>query len=107
MKIKLKSDVYNISKRVKEIDYGYYVVYDTSKSKFEIHCSTQVGTSYCLTLPYSCLDERALNYIHKTKSTNIDRILDKIDNDNKQLESAEKTSAQSAVCELMEEQLRS
>ena len=106
MKIKLNSDVYNISKRVKEIDKDYYVVYDTSLNKFEIHNSMQIGSSYCLTLPYSSLDERTLNYIHKTKSTNIERILEQIDNDNELFLSAEKTSTQNMVCDLVTQNLK-
>ena len=47
MKIKLIYDVYNISKRIKEIDKDYYIVYDTSKNKFEVHNSSQIGGSYC------------------------------------------------------------
>ena len=106
MKIKLISDVYNISKRVKEIDKDYYIVYDTSNNKFEVHNSNQVGSSYCLTLPFNCLDERTLNYVHKTKSTNLEDILQKIENDNNKLKSTEKTSALNCVAENLENQLK-
>lgn len=106
MKIKLNYDVYNISKRVKEIDKYYYVVYDTSKNKFEIHNSKQIGSTYCLTLPFKCLDERCLNYINKTKSENIEKILNEIDNLNNIKESADKTSALNNVCEAIERNLK-
>jgi hypothetical protein len=49
VKIKISGDVYDISKRIKNIDRDYYVVYDTSKQKFEIHNSSQIDSSYCLT----------------------------------------------------------
>ena len=99
MKIKLSSDVYNISKRVKEIDKNYFVLYNTSNAKFEIHNSKQIGSTYCLTLPFKQLDERTLNYIHQTKSENIEKILAKIENDNNIKESAEKTSTLSNIYE--------
>ena len=102
MKIKLTYDVYNIAKRIKEIDKGYYIVFNTSKGKFEVHNSSQIGGSYCLTLPYTCLDERTLGYVRKTSVANIDYVLNKIENDNNLLKSAEKTSAFNNVYESME-----
>lgn len=106
MKIQIKNDVYNISKRLKNIDRFYYVVYDTSKQKFEIHNSSQIGSSYCLTLPYEKLDERTLKYVLLTKSNNIDKILESIENNNKILESAKKTSAFSNIVEDFEQNLK-
>ena len=105
MRIQIEQDVYNISQRIKEIDRNYYIVYDTSKQKFEVHSSTQIGSSYCLTLPQTQLDERTLKYVRETLSTNIDEILDKIENDNKILESATKTSAFSDIAENLEQNL--
>ena len=68
MLVKLYSDVFDISQRVKNIDSGYYILFNTSNKKFEVHNSNQVGSSYCLTLPFKELDERTLNFINKTKS---------------------------------------
>lgn len=106
MKIKLTSDVYNISNRIKEIDKGYYVVYDTSKRKFEIHNSCQIGSSYCLTIPFDSLDWRSLDYVNQTRSENIEKILNRIDNENKLIESREKSSALNQVCESIERKER-
>lgn len=92
MIIKIFSDVYNISNRIKQIEKNYYIVFNTSKNKFEVHNSKQVGGSYCLTLPFSYLDERTLNFVKETKSENINRILNNIENQNKLIESAEQTS---------------
>lgn len=105
MKIKIFQDVYNIAKRLKNIDRDYYVVYNTSKQKFEIHNSNQVGLSYCLTLPFNQLDERTLKFVLKTQSANIEEILEQIENDNKHLESTEKSSAFSNMFETLEQNL--
>lgn len=99
MKIKIMHDVYNISKRIRLIDKGYYIVYNTSTHRFEVHNSSQLGSSYCLTLPYLELDERTLKYVHQTKSENIEKILETIENENKLMESACKSKALSLVCE--------
>ena len=95
-------DVYNISKRIKDIDRDYYIVYDTSKQKFEVHNSSQICSSYCLTLSYDELDERTLKYVLKTQSANIDEILSSIENDNNLRESAIKSSAFSEVLDSIE-----
>ena len=73
------------------------MVYNTSNAKFEIHNTGQIGSTYCLTLPFEELDERCLIYIHQTKSENIENILVKIENDNKLRESADKTSTLSNI----------
>lgn len=105
MKIKVLHDVYNISKRVKSIDRDYYVVYDTSKQQFEIHNLSQVGSTYCLTIPHKQLDERVLKLVRKTQSANIDEILEQLENDNKHLESANESSAFSKMFETFEQNL--
>ena len=102
----MEHDVFNISQRVKEIDEGYYVVLNTSKQKFEIHNSKQIGSSYCLTLPYSQLDERTLTYVYQTMSKNVEQILEKIENENKLKESAEKSSTLNKTCALIEDEIR-
>ena len=102
MKIKLTCDVYNISKRIKEIDKDYYIVCNTSKNKFEVHNSSQIGDSYCLTLPYGTLDERTLKFVRKTSVANIDYVLNEIENDNNKIESAERSSAFNNVYESIE-----
>ena len=105
MKIKIFNDVYNISKRIKNIDRNYYIVYNTSKQKFEIHNSSQVGMSYCLTLPYNELDERTLKLVLKSSTNNIDEILEKIENNNNLIESANKTSAFSSIVDSLEQNM--
>ena len=106
MKIKILHDVYNISNRIKNIEKNYYIVYNTSSKKFEIHNSKQTGSSYCLTLPYEQLDERTLNFVCSTNSENIERILNEIEKNNKRMESAEKSKALSCVCEQIEQEIK-
>ena len=89
MKIKINRDVYEIAKRIKYIDKDYFIVYDTSAHVFELHNSSQKDTTYCLTIPYNTLDIRTLIYTYETRSTNIDKIVEKIENDNKLRENAD------------------
>ena len=89
MHFKIRHDVYEISKRIKDIDRYYFIVYDTSKSCFEIHNSYQIDSTYCLTLPFEFLDERTLQYVRETSSANIEKILQKIEDENKLAENAQ------------------
>ena len=97
MKIRVEHDVYNIAKRIKDIDRNYYIMFDTSKQKFELHNSAQIGSSFCLTLPREKLCEYDLKHIRKTQSVNIDEILENLENDNNTRESAKKTRAFSTI----------
>ena len=95
--------MFNISNRIKYIDRDYYVVYNTSKQVFEVHNSSQVGSSYCLTLPYDEIDERVLKYVLKTQSVNIDEILNDLETENNLRESAIKSSAFSQIESVIED----
>ena len=101
MKIKICGDVFNISKRIKDIDCGYYIVFNTFKQSYEIHNSKQIGSTFCLTLPFNELDERCLEYILKTQSSNIDEIIEKLEIENNLKESANRTSAFSEIYETL------
>lgn len=105
MKIKIKSDVYKISERIKDIDKNYYIVYNTSSLKFEVHNSAQIGNSYCLTLPFSMLDVRTLNFVRETNSENINIILEKIENENKLQENADRRNALSQFNDAISDEL--
>lgn len=78
------------------------MVFDTDKLVFEVHNSKQIGSSYCLTLPYSELDERTLRHVLKTQSVNIDEIVEKLENENKLRESTINSSTFSQALETFE-----
>jgi len=88
MKIKIESDVYDIVERIKEIDDGYFIVFNTDRNCFELHNSKQLD-SYCLKIPYEFLDERVLSLIYGTLISNIDNIVEDIDNNNNLIEEKE------------------
>jgi len=106
MKTKIMHDVYEISKRIKYIDRGYYIVYDTLKHKFEVHNANQLGDTFCVNLPYSYLDERTLVYIYETNTSNIDKIIDKLDSDNTLRENAEKRRVFSQLNDTIEDSIK-
>ena len=86
MKILLESDVFDIVNRIKEIDEGYFILYDLDKAKFELHNLNQPFNTYCLTIPYNEIDEKIIKLIWLTSIINIDNIIDEIDNNNKDID---------------------
>lgn len=66
--ILIENDVYGIVDRLREIDSGYFVVFNPDTQRFELHHSEQVDGSYCLTFPYEELDERAVTKTLETSS---------------------------------------
>ena len=41
MKIEIKEDLFDIVNRLKEIDDGYFVLYDLKKCRYEVHNKKQ------------------------------------------------------------------
>jgi len=85
MKIKIENDVFDIINRLKEIDEGYYIVYNTNSKKNEIH-NKYTKNSYCLTIPYSQLDERTIVLANNTHVRNYKKILESIEENNDRLQ---------------------
>lgn len=79
MKIKITSDVFDITKRLKKIDESYYVLFDTKKKMYELHSNCQ-KESFCLSLPFECLDNRTIEKTLKTKVENRKALFAELEN---------------------------
>ena len=80
MEQKIFSDIFNISKRIKEIDRNYYITFNLKTSKFILR--SKESKSIILTLPMSQLDVRALNYIKSQLSKSNEQILFEVEKSN-------------------------
>ena len=76
-KIVIHSDTFDIVRRLKEIDMGYFVVYDLNQKRYEVHHSGQYLNTFCLTVDGE-LDSRIITKVNKTRRQNIDKLLDEI-----------------------------
>lgn len=84
IKIKIKNDVFNISKRVKQIDKGYFILYNLTKKFFELHNKNQLGNTFCLTF-YGNLDSRLIDKIFESDIRNAENIFEKIEKENEKI----------------------
>lgn len=85
MKVIIEDDVFDILKRVREIDEGYFILFDTSNCKYELHNINQ-PTTYCLTIPFDNIDSRLIDLVLYTNISNIDNIINDIDTNNNKIE---------------------
>lgn len=103
MKIKIESDVFDIVERIKEIDDGYFIMYDTLKNKFEVHNYNQKYT-YCFTSKFDSLGLCTINEVLYSLIGNIDNIIKEIDKNNNDIEQNNnkqiKDYGQYAFCEI-------
>ena len=64
--IRIENDVFDIGARLKEIDGGYYPVYNLTKKRYEIH-HEKMKNSLQVVLPYDGLDARAIEKVRETR----------------------------------------
>ena len=84
--ILVESDVYGIADRLKEIDKGYFVVFNPNNQRYQLHHSEQPDSSYCLTFPYEGLDDRAVEHTRRTSVTRAKTIFAEMKAHNEKLE---------------------
>jgi hypothetical protein len=86
MLVEIQNDIYFINSRLKEIDENYQIYFNTKRKMFEVHNKGQIGDSYCLTVPYSLLDCRTIEYVRKTRIENRKKLIEEMDRNNENLE---------------------
>lgn len=98
--IYVESDVHDITKRLKEIDKGYFIMFNPKTQKFEVHHSEQEGGTYCLTLPFDELDSRAIDYVKKHRIENLKKIIAEMEEHNRRIEIEQAKKFQDTASEL-------
>ena len=81
----IKSDVFDIVKRIKSINSKYFVLFNKTRNKFEVHYKRNKNT-YELTIPYDVLDARAVDFVQKTRIQNQKKLLEEIEKSNQKLQ---------------------
>ena len=95
--IVIENDVFDIAKRIKEIDNRYFIVYDSKSKKFQLHQNNGGQDSYVLTFPFAYLDARAITYTQKTRVSRLDQIVKEINKNNSDIEYRETKKARNEI----------
>ena len=83
--IKINNDCFEISRRLREIEPNYFIVFNTLTQKFEVHNSGQYLNTFCLTIDGE-IDCRVIEKVLKTRAQNIEKLLREIEEHNEKLE---------------------
>ncbi|MCM1043169.1 MAG: hypothetical protein NC350_03040 [Corallococcus sp.] len=81
----ITSDLFDISSRLKEIDSNYFVCYNRKAQRYEVHNGRQRGNTFCLAVPYGCLDARTVDLVRKTRVENAEKLWEEMERHNSAL----------------------
>lgn len=84
-RIPVISHVTDVPVRLKELNRAFFVMFNTKKQKYEIHCSDQPFNTLACVLPYDELDSRAIQYVREHSADRLAIIAKEIDEHNERL----------------------
>ena len=85
----IESDLFDIAKRLKEIDASYFVFYRYKTKRYEVHSTRQRGNSLCFVVPYEKLDGRVLSYALRSRIERVEEFLLETERENEKIRQAE------------------
>lgn len=81
----ITADLFDIARRLKEIDSGYFIVRDYKSGKFQVHHNEQKGGTLALVLPFDRLDFRTLTLVRRTRAERKAQLIEEMERDNEKL----------------------
>ncbi len=85
-RVPVVSNALNIPERLKEMDEGYFVMFNTAVQRFEIwHRGSGEGILECV-LPYDALDARALRHVREHRIERQEQLMREVEEHNRLLE---------------------
>lgn len=84
-RIPVISHVTDIPVRLKQLNRAFFVMFNTKKQKYEIHCADQPFDTLACVLPYDELDARAITYVREHSSERLEKIAREIEEHNERL----------------------
>lgn len=91
--IRIENDLFGIVARLRSIDEGYFVVFNTRRGAFEVHNDRQRGSTFSLSIPYPCLDVRTVHLVRRTRAENAKRLFAEMEKENAALLKREREAA--------------
>lgn len=105
--IELTDDLFDIGWRLKAVNPDYFVVFNVTKKRFEVHNRSLCKHSLAFVVPYDELDCRTVDYALKTRAENADKLLGELEKHNEQKRHDDVTAAVETVAEKMSRLSRS
>ena len=82
----------DIPARLKEVNRDFFVMFNTRKQIFEIHCASQIGDTLACTLPYPELDARTIQYVREFSRERTEHLAEEIERYNAELDRKEQAA---------------
>lgn len=76
------TDVYDITKRIREIDPDYFILWNRIKDRYEVHSKRDPSFTFCLVIPYPELDQRTLDLVWDTRAEKARELIAKLNTEN-------------------------
>lgn len=105
-KIVISDDLFGISKRLKRIDDGYFLVYNKKTKKYEVHNSKNRDNTLSLVSPFETLDIRLVHLVQRTRVENFSQIIKEIDETNEKIESSRMAEIKDNATERLKDALK-
>ena len=84
---RIEGDVCDISRRIREVEPEYFIVYNRRLARYELHDGL-CGDTFACVLPIDELDARSLRYARRRSVETIYRLLEELDRENGMTERA-------------------
>lgn len=82
----IKEDLFDVAKRLRQIDVNYRLYFNKLLGRFEVHNHAQRGNSLAVVVPYDKLDARTITLVRKTRVENAKRLLAEMEKANAKAE---------------------
>lgn len=79
----VRGDLFDIARRLKEVDKDYFVVYSYRDNRYEVHSKGNRGNTLCFAAPR--LDERVIVKARQTRRERLDRLIAEAERDNERI----------------------
>ena len=101
--MEIKTSVYHIPERLKEIDPSLFVVWNNRKHRIEIHSTENKGNTFYMALPFNELDSRVIDYVHHNMKAREQGLLRFIDSHNRKIEEKNERDKRNWIKDVAEE----
>ncbi|MEG1528006.1 MAG: hypothetical protein RR248_04055 [Clostridia bacterium] len=99
--VEIYDDVFGVAPKIRSID-NYLVAYNPAKSRYEIR--NGVTKRIELIIPYSCLDQRSIELVYRTRKENSDSVFAEIERNNQNIEKIKRQNIEKDIEKILEKE---
>ncbi len=82
----MENDVFHITKHMKSIQKTYFVCYNLTTKKYEVHNSAHKTNTFCYSIPFKQLDRRAITHMLKQSKKSNQQLFHEVEENNQKIQ---------------------